>query len=195
MGLHRAGFEVVGFDIKPQPRYPFKFHQQDALTVDLSGFDAVWASPVCKGYSAITLRKRRQDYPNQIPATRGLLAASGLSYIIENVPGAPLRKDAVLCGQTFGLRVFRHRWFESNILLSNPPHERHDGRTSTGSIAAYHTFEKAKYLTVAGHAYRLSDGKVAMGIDWMVRDELSQAIPPVYSEFLGRQLLEVVRDG
>lgn len=192
MGLHRAGFEVVGFDVEPQPRYPFTFQQADALTVDLSGFDAVWASPVCKAFTNITLRSRRASYVNDIPATRRLLQASNLPYIIENVPGAPLRDHVTLCGQAFSLRVFRHRWFESSECLLVPPHERHNGHTSTAAIAAYHTFAKGDYLTVAGHAFRTADGAVAMGIDWMTRSELAQAIPPIYSKFLGAQLLRAV---
>ena len=196
MGLHRAGFEVVGFDIKPMPRYPFEFHLQDALTVDLSGFDAAWASPPCqawvRGLSAINkmLGKKHKDYPALIAPTRELLEGTGKPFIIENIPGAPIRKDVVLCGQAFGLRVFRHRWFESNLLLWAPRHERHNGHTSSDMLAAYHTFENSDYLTVVGHLFRFKDGCVAMGIDWMNRNELTQAIPPAYSEFLGKQLME-----
>lgn len=192
VGLHQVGFQVIGFDLQPQPRYPFEFHQLDALQVSLEGFDAVWASPPCQKYTRMLLPSQRTTHIDLVAPTRDLLAASGLPYIIENVVGAPLKDTILLCGQMFGLRVFRHRLFESNVFLWAPPHQRHQGHTSTGSLAAYHTFEKGSRITVAGHAFRLRDGAAAMGIDWMNRAELAQAVPPCYSEFLGRQLVTTV---
>jgi DNA (cytosine-5)-methyltransferase 1 len=191
MGLHRAGFEVVGFDIAPQPHYPFAFVQADALTVDLRGFDAVWASPPCQRYSVLVLpknKKNKTNYPDLVAPTRTRLEASGLPFIIENVVGAPLIRMVMLCGQMFGLKVFRHRWFESNILFLAPPHERHNGFV-LAALGNYQTLDKAPYITVVAHRFRTSDGRKAMGIEWMNRDELAEAVPPAYAEFLGRQLI------
>ena len=118
MGLHHAGFEVVGVDIEPQPHYPFEFHQADALTYPLDGFDLIWASPPCQDFSAYG---RRPDHVaergNLIPAMRERLQASGTHYIIENVPGAmgQLRRRVMLCGSSFGLDVRRHRLFECSF--------------------------------------------------------------------------------
>ena len=115
MGYHRAGFDVVGVDIKPQPRYPFEFVQADAMTYPLDGFDAIHASPVCKRHSAATPTWARKNHPNQIPPTRERLIRTGLPWVIENVPGAPLRPDLKLCGCMFGLNELeRERWFETN---------------------------------------------------------------------------------
>ncbi|MFH1486318.1 MAG: DNA cytosine methyltransferase [Chloroflexota bacterium] len=194
MGLHRAGFEVVGFDIAPQPRYPFEFHLQDAFTVDLNPFDAVWASPPCQAHSVASIvhKNRGKQYVNHIPDTRVMLQKSGKPYIIENVPGAPLQDPVTLCGTMFGLGVFRHRLFESNILLFALKHLTHAGKIGDG-----------KHFSVAGGAgrwkswgtvYRDSpkgtavQWREAMGIDWMNRKGLTQAIPPAYSEYLGKQL-------
>ena len=190
MGLHRAGFEVVGFDIEPQPRYPFEFHQQDALTVDLSGFDAVWASPPCQAYTPLRARYPEKDYPDLISVTRRALEDSSLPWIIENVIPAPIRRDVMLCGTMFDLRVYRHRKFETSGLFApmSPEHPKHKYRTGSGRGQ---TQRKAHYLagnfvTVTGNVG--SYAGEAMGIDWMTGKELSQAIPPAYSEFLGRQL-------
>src|SRR5690348_14772063 len=113
MGLRRAGFDVVGFDIEPQPHYPFEFHQQDALIVDLSGFDFVWSSPPCQAYSMYSRNLgTASSFPDLIAPVREKLQASGLPWVIENVPGAPLRGDVLLCGTMFGLPLLRHRYFE-----------------------------------------------------------------------------------
>jgi DNA (cytosine-5)-methyltransferase 1 len=195
MGLHRAGFEVVGFDIKPQKNYPFEFHQADALTVDLSSFRAAWASPPCQRYSAGAKKWGTSDnHPDLIAPARDLLLASGLPYIIENIePAAPLLRDpGMLCGTMFDLGVFRHRCFESNVVLLFPEHTQHSGRVGDG-----------KYHTVTGHAGgsskrdgwkggSTSDWRIAMGIDWMTGNEMAESIPPAYSEFLGRQLIKLL---
>lgn len=189
MGMHRAGFDVQGWDIKPQPRYPFKFHLGDAMDADLSGADFVWASPPCQAY-AITnnIWKKSDFYPDLVGPVREKLKVWGGPWIIENVPGAPLINPAMLCGHMFGLRVYRHRLFESSEFLMTPPHRGHSARASYG-----HTPKPEEFFTISGNFGDVEGGRKAMGIDWMTRAELSQAIPPAYSEFLCRQIIKNIR--
>lgn len=187
VGYARTGFEVVGVDLKPQPDYPFEFLRADALTVSLEGFDAYHASPTCKGFSvSANFHHSQGRHANLIPALRARLAATGKPYIIENVAGAPLLKSLMLCGAMFGLNVVRHRYFESNMRLIQPRHPRHMKRAGKpGAIPA-----PDEYWCVGGHFGHKEEAAAAMGIDWMTRrDDISQAIPPAYTEFLGRQLL------
>jgi DNA (cytosine-5)-methyltransferase 1 len=116
MGLHRAGFDVTGVDIRPQPRYPFRFVRGDALAppVRLGDFDLIWASPPCQAYVRSGTIAKDGRHPDLIESVRSMLCAGGVPWIIENVPGAPLRADLVLCGTMFGLGVRRHRWFEAS---------------------------------------------------------------------------------
>jgi DNA (cytosine-5)-methyltransferase 1 len=189
MGYARAGFEVVGIDIEPQPDYPFTFIQADALTFPLAGFDAYHASPTCKGFSQAAWFHHSQDrHANLIPALRSRLAATGKPYIIENVAGAPLRKHLMLCGEMFGLDVVRHRYFESNIRFVQPRHRRHVKPTGKpGAIPA-----EGQHWCIGGHFGHKEAAARAMGIDWMTRrDDIAQAIPPPYTEYLGRQLLNI----
>jgi DNA (cytosine-5)-methyltransferase 1 len=188
MGYHRAGFDVIGVDKNPQPHYPFDFIQADALTFPLDGFDAIHASPVCKLYSVSTPAWARASHPNQIPPTRARLQRTNVPWVMENVPGAPLRPDLKLCGCLVGLpELKRERWFEfwrPTFDLRSP---------------CYHP---VRPITVAGHGEpsgpRMAHGLIAhkadweraMGINWMTRDELAQAIPPAYTEYIGAQLLE-----
>jgi DNA (cytosine-5)-methyltransferase 1 len=192
MGLHLAGFDVTGVDLSPQPRYPFKFIQGDALTVDLDGYDFYWASPPCQRYSAGAAKwGTSENHPHMIPTIRERLQATGKPYVIENiVPAAEfLHNPIMLCGTMFDLGVFRHRLFECSFGVLAPPHWPHKGKIGDG-----------KYCTVVGHAGGSSkrDGwknggvgewKTAMGIDWMVGDELAESIPPAYSRFLAEQFL------
>jgi DNA (cytosine-5)-methyltransferase 1 len=191
MGYHRAGFDVVGVDINPQPHYPFEFHQADAMTFPLDGFDAIHASPPCQRYTvARKIHDSGERHPDLVDATRERLVVAGVPWVIENVIGAPLQQAVVLCGTMFGLKVFRHRLFESNVMLFAPPHPQHDG--STGSTNGYSTRARGRngYICVAGNNYIRTEGAEAMGVDWhMTRRELSNAIPPAYTEFIGRQLL------
>ncbi|MGC1782699.1 MAG: DNA cytosine methyltransferase [Acidobacteriaceae bacterium] len=196
-GYHLAGFDVVGIDIKPQPNYPFPFVQTDALNLDpkfISTFDAIHASPPCQSYSDLAKRNGNADaWPRLIDPIRDILVRSGLPYIIENVEGAPLRNPIVLCGTMFnGLRVLRHRLFEANFPILTPKH---------GAHPKVHTFDKRKthygktddmrdFVQVTGGGNcTIAAARDAMGIDWMTKNELNEAIPPAYTRFIGKQLL------
>lgn len=190
VGLHRAGYEVTGVDIKPQPHYPFGFVQADAREVAedrafLQQFALVWASWPCQGFSTITPDKSR--HADLITPGRALLEAAGVPYIMENVVGAPLAYSAELCGYMFGLKTPRHRRFESNYLLLAPPHTPHGTRIPRAGRGA----TADGYISIAGHFSDVAAARAAMGIDWMTRDELAQAIPPVYAEYLARQIGQV----
>ena len=198
MGYHRAGFDVTGVDISPQPRYPFEFIQADALEVladpaFLARFDAIHASPVCKGYSVSSLshRVRGRTYPDQIGPARDLLEASGLPWVIENVPRAPLRPDYRLCGCMFGLRsrhhqLIRERWFETSWHgFDLRPGCWHPGPPVTVAGHGQPSWTRAH----GEHPVTVQDWRQAMGIGWMTRDELAQAIPPAYTEWVGERLL------
>jgi len=190
VGYHRAGFDVVGVDSKPMPRYPFESIQADALEYLAEHgreFDAIHASPPCQQYS-VTKSIWGKEYADLIPATRELLHATGKPWVIENVQPAPLG-GIVLCGMMFGLKVYRHRRFESSELLFAPHHPRHKER----AVAVGHKANDGQFMTVAGHISSIAVARKAMGIDWMTRAELVQAIPPAYTEYVGKQLLAVVQ--
>lgn len=182
-GLAAAGFDVTGVDVEPQPEYPFRFVQANALDFGVSGFDLIWASPPCQAFTAY---KRRPGHvaprDNLIPDTRAKLVASGIPYIIENVVGAPLLNPTMLCGSMFGLDVQRHRLFEASFQLYQPKcdHSRWTARFPPA------TNRKNKRKTVEVGVWRipLETQRAAMGIDWMSVAKLSQAIPPAYSKCL-----------
>lgn len=197
MGYYQAGFDVVGVDINPQPNYPFPFTQTDALSLDrkfLSTFDAIHASPPCQAYSDLAARNGNgDDWPKLIEPVREMLIDSGLPYIIENVEGAPLRNYIVLCGTMFpGLRVLRHRLFETNFPILVPPHGKHP---------KVHTLDKRKnhygktdewkdFVQVTGGGNcSVAAARDAMGIDWMTKREINEAIPPAYTEYIGEWVL------
>lgn len=253
-GLQLAGFHVTGVDNKPQPRYcGDAFHQADALTFPLEGFDFIWASPPCQAFTRLRALQGSNEYPNLIPATRARLVESGIPYSIENVEGAPLGDSGyliMLCGTMFGLQTAdgraelrRHRLFETSFSIPLRPACQHNART----ISVYGvkgmpgvSNERKKCLTVAGHTpvdntnrrhslsvtgnamgarisrrravtvtgstpqtntvrnlereiFSTDDAREAMGIDWMGMKGLSQAIPPAYSEFIGRQVMDFFR--
>jgi len=202
MGYWRAGFtEIVGVDIRPQKRYPFKFVLGDALDyVAAHGheFDFIHASPPCQEYSALKTVKRK-TYADLVAPTRRALLATGKPYAIENVVGAPLINPLMLCGSMFGLRVQRHRLFETNPLITFSPFScQHWGRAS-GMRPDKHghrprrTLSNFAFLTICGFDFLAEEGRKAMGIDWMVKSELSQAIPPAYTEWLGRMILGIIK--
>ena len=193
-GYHLAGFNVVGVDNKKQPQHKqgMEFIHADALKLldDIEycrSFDVIHASPVCKKYS-VTASLHNNDYPDDIAEVRRKLIKIGKPYVIENVPGAPLKDYVELCGSMFGLQVIRHRLFECNPQIIFPPMACNCSG-GTNSHRAYSSFEKgAKYITVVGNNYKADDGRKAMGIDWMTREYLSQAIPPAYTKWIGEQL-------
>ena len=192
VGYARAGFEVVGVDSEPQPRYPGTFIQADALTISLDGYDAYHVSPHCQHFSmASTFHPgTKERYPDQIAAFRARLQATGKPYIIENVAGAPLLRAVMLCGHMFGLRTYRHRYFESNMLLFQPEHRKHIVRAAgPGAIA-----RDDQFWSVGGHFGQKDKAQRALGIDWMTTThEIAQAIPPAYTDYLGAQLLYALR--
>jgi len=187
MGLHRAGFDVIGVDIRPQPNYPFRFVQADALRppFDLAQFAFIWASPPCQAYSqsALSFRNKGKKYPDLIAATRALLKGSGVLFAIENVPGAPIRGDIILCGCQVGLKLRRKRWFETSwqhFELSHPCHHPEPVVSVVGHGTPSWVRQRLGFNPSIKH-YR-----EAMGINWMNRNELSLAVPPAYGEFIGR---------
>ncbi len=192
MGYSRAGFEVTGVDIKPQKRYPFNFIQGDALTLlDELGpqFDVIHASCPCQKFSTMTARwGRSNDHPDLITPTRKKLIALQKPYVLENVEGAPLINAFTLCGSMFNLGVRRHRLFEMSCRPAVLPPCRHK---SQGPVVGVYGHaggsSKRDGITFSGTAA----WKDAMGIDWMTGEELAQAIPPAYTEFIGRSILAV----
>ena len=194
-GYANAGFEVVGVDIEDQPDYPYEFHRADALTFPLDGFDAIHASPPCQGYSTKTMDKDR--HPKLIAPIRERLARAGVPYVIENVDGAKheLRNPFRLCGSSFGLRVRRHRWFESNVMVLAPPCD-HAWQDADKRFDLYDHGRWFKSGVV--HVFGTGGGKgaehwaEAMGIDWTDRAHMAEAIPPAYTEFIGRQLMAAI---
>ena len=200
MGYHRAGFEVVGCDIRPQPSYPFAFVQADALAppFDLSSFDLIHASPPCQAYTPMsnrwrgrgTLADRRKDL---VGPTRAMLEESGVPWVIENVRGSPL-SGFTLTGEMFGLGVHRPRVFETSALVLSPPvppadpgaipvyGKRHDGRL----------LWKRKDGSELRAPRTLEEAQAAMGIDWMPWPALKEAIPPAYTHWIGLRFLEAL---
>jgi len=184
MGLHQAGFEVTGVDLLPQPSYPFEFVQADALTFSLDGFDLIWASPPCQRYMTGG-NVNREGTPDLIGDVRDRLGSAKVEWIIENVPGAPLRKDVTLCGSHFGLKLRRHRVFELSFSPPEPPPCDHTYPV-VGVYGHPHGGRGAYPTMLPGS---LQSWREAMGIDWMSAKELSQAIPPAYSKFLAERFL------
>jgi DNA (cytosine-5)-methyltransferase 1 len=223
VGYHRAGFEVVGVDIKPQLNYPFPdFWQMDALEAlrqvavgeTLLPFDAIHASPPCQAYSVLRRANPEAEYPDLIAPTRELLDATGLPWVIENVPGAPLNYSVELCGSMFGLgalsgdgvkaeRMFRqlrrHRLFEMSfpMLQSSCQHDGEALGVYGGGPTGRYTFEngarKDRYGRRGGYQGTVAEKREAMGVDWMNASEINQSIPPAYTELIGHQLMAHLR--
>lgn len=195
MGYHRAGFEVVGIDIRSQLQYPFEFIQGDALDlVDMAGtggFDAIHASPPCMRWTALPLtREQRERHPDLITPLRPLLRATGLPYIIENVPRAPLQDRVLICGRALGLAIVRHRYFETNWLLLSPGCAHRRGATIDGELVNF----RPRGPLAPGRrmpARRTEDDfRRAAGTDFLTGQAARDAVPPAYTEFIGGQLME-----
>lgn len=193
MGYYRAGYQVLGVDIDPQPHYPFPFVQDDALefvTRYGQGFDLIHASPPCQAFSITANLARSQgkraSTVDLLTPLRPLLKATGKPYVIENVKGAPLLDPVVLCGSSFGLRVRRHRLFESNLSLV--PHGPCRHKEQGKPVGIYYSIGDS--IPQGGTtAKSLEDGQDAMGIDWMTWAELKEAVPPAYTQWIGRQAM------
>ena len=184
VGYHRAGFdEIVGIDIKPQPHYPFTFIQADALhpPVRLGDFDLIHASPPCQAYSQNMRHHVTRNYPQLIESVRKMMG--GRPYVIENVRGAPLPSALVLCGTAFGLTVWRHRYFETSWATLSPGCS-HEGTP----LNPYRATSRRRDGLERGAMRAYGD---AMGVGWMrTAVEITEAIPPAYTEYLGTQFLD-----
>ena len=197
VGYHRAGFDVVGVDIKPQPNYPFRFEQYEALWLldrlnhgywnGIEAFDAIHASPPCQRWLGVPGALGESEYPDLIKPTRELLRSTGLSYVIENVPGAPL-DGFVLCGSTFGLPIVRHRRFEVHPDIGLVPSVCHQSSFGRG------TEHRGAYPFAHG-AWRPAWRKHVLPAvwPWMTLEESHDAIPPAYTEFVGHQLMQHIQ--
>jgi DNA (cytosine-5)-methyltransferase 1 len=205
-GLQRAGFHVTGVDIKAQPRYVGDvFIQADALNcaLDFRAFDFIWASPPCQRFSALTKIIHRGRHPDLIDKTRDLLVKSGTPFVIENVVGAPIRRDLVLDGDMFGLGTYRRRAFElSFFVLQPPPNPPFGPETRPGSVTVTDGGSSTRTRVVVDNGrtrYRRKgttpEYLAAMGIDWMTRAEVAEAVPPSYAEFIARAWLAQRQEG
>lgn len=204
MGYARAGFEVMGVDIKPQPNYPFEFIQADAVALmetalstgmvcgiwRLGDFDAIHASPPCQASSTLRSLWPDREHPELIPPVRELLEASGLPYVIENVVGAALHEPVMLCGSMFGLeangrQLRRHRLFECSFPTMRPVCQ-HRGQP-VGVYGHGGGGSMTRGYKGTGPEYR-----EAMGMDWGTKAEIAQAIPPAFTEHIGSYLIAEV---
>jgi DNA (cytosine-5)-methyltransferase 1 len=209
VGYDRAGFDVVGVDINPQPNYPFEFVQMNALTAlceIVTSPHTKWGrvvlahtSPPCQASCALIKGNQaatRDNHVNLIPVVRELLKLTGLPWVIENVQGAHMRRDLTLCGEMFGLDVIRHRYFEvSGFEVQQPTHKPHRGRVRGWRHGEYFDGPYVAVYGDGGGKGTVKEWQQAMGIDWTDdRKEIAEAIPPAYSEFVGRQLIQQLRE-
>lgn len=197
VGYYHAGFNVTGVDIKKQKHYPFTFFQADAMTFNISGFDVIHASPPCQQYSACKTMHSCKDknYPDLIAPIRSKLIASGSVYVIENVKGAPLINPNKLTGLMFGLRMHRERWFESNVFIFTPENRGYCGQVvgKNGMVSMIGGGDSGRGRIPADHRRKIAWQKASQ-IDWMTCKELTQAIPPAYTKWIGEQLMTYLID-
>lgn len=187
VGYYRAGFDVIGVDINPQPHYPFTFIHADVMTlpINFTRFAAIHASPPCQGYSSLNYNLKK-SYPMLIPAIRERLIASGVPWVMENVVGAPMEHYVQLCGRHFGLNVFRHRIFETSHLMFSP------GRCSHAGLKTVR-YGGTVYAVYGHEVGTVAQWSAAMGIDWMAsKAEIAESIPPAFTEWIGSQLRAVI---
>jgi DNA (cytosine-5)-methyltransferase 1 len=195
MGYHRAGFDVTGVDIAPQPNYPFTFVQADAVAFIRdhgAEFDFIHASWPCQHHTTLTKGTNRgREYPDLIPAGRAAMLATGRPFVIENVPGSTVRRDLTLCGEMFGLTVIRHRYFEiAGFDIAQPAHVPHRGRVRGWRHGVFYDGPYVAAYGKGGGKADASEMQTAMGIDWTdVHTELTEAIPPAYTHHIAQQFL------
>lgn len=200
MGYHRAGFEVVGVDIKPQPHYPFEFHQADAISfAEEYGqrYDIIHASPPCQRFSQAVTINNRTKHPDLINYCFELFDILERPFIIENVRKAPIDANLMLCGSMFGLRLKRHRYFHTSFSIPLTPVCNHKLFPQDLPCAWNRTNGLRVYSISGGyqHNVNLEENKKAMGIDWDISyKELSEAIPPAYTEYIGKHYMRVLND-
>jgi DNA (cytosine-5)-methyltransferase 1 len=188
-----AGFDVVGVDINPQPRYPFPFWKRDAIDfLKRYGrlFAAVHASPPCQRWTKAQ-RIQKREHPDLIAPTREVLLELGLPYVIENVRGAvpKLRDPIMLCGAMFGLEMYRHRYFETDWPITEPMHPPH----SAPQVKMGRSPKPGEFIQAVGNFSGVQKAREVMEMPWANRDGLREAIPPAYTEFIGVQLMEAIR--
>jgi DNA (cytosine-5)-methyltransferase 1 len=210
VGYARAGFEVIGVDTRSQPHYPYEWHQDDAVLVldallagltwqghRLHDFTVIHASPPCQGYSRTRHIHQGREHPLLLDLVRERLQKTKRYWIMENVTGAPMPAFLTLCGTHFGLQVYRHRQFETSHLLFAPGPCSHPRELPDGYVCIFGKTINGHQTGNRGNQYRrypLAYGRTAMGIDWeMTHTELSQAIPPAYTRYLGEQLLAIIQ--
>lgn len=209
MGYSQAGFDVIGVDIKPMPNNPFRTYVADVSdphlwgdlirrgTFDGISIDAIHASPPCQRYSTATADPER--HPDLVPVIRDLLVQTGLPYVIENVPQAPLIDPAMLCGSSFDLGVRRHRVFETSFPTKRRPSCLHKAQGTPVGVYGDHPDTREFYrpdgTRRGAKATSLEQGRQAMGIDWMTWKELAEAIPPAYTRWIGAQLMTNLHQG
>jgi len=196
-GYHLVGFDVFGVDIEPQPNYPFKFYQADALEFPLEGYDAYHASPPCQKWSQPTAI-HGYEHPDLVTPIRERLKITGRPFVIENLKRAPLINPLMLCGTMFGLRVKRHRYFECGgfDVWFAPATCACKGKAGyTASHDGQSSYRRgAKLITVAGHNFLVDEARQAMGLNWMTQRELAEAIPWVYTSYIGKFLLGALQN-
>ena len=208
VGYSRAGFDVVGIDIAPQPRYPFPFILGDFLVIfprmlrgekfiasdgnqyGIDNFQVFNTSPPCQAYSISRNNGAHKGAPKLIEPVREVLRAAGKIYVIENVYGAPLVNPVQICGASFGLGVLgydlcRHRYFETNVPILSMPCQHRRGHT----IGVYGNGTNTWHLEKLGRAITFAEKRTAMGIEWMTLQELNEAVPPAYTEWFGGQIM------
>jgi DNA (cytosine-5)-methyltransferase 1 len=202
MGYHRAGFDVVGVDIEPQTRFPFEFHQADAMTFPLDGFDAIHASPPCQGESSLRVLHVDKTYERLLVPVLERMAGVSVPWVVENVNNAEAPSGIYkvrLCGSSFGLRVRRHRWFWSNTALLVPScnHRAQQGRlvgVYGASDGAHPDGFKHPGRKRGPRQATTAEAREVMGMPWVAqRRGLTNAIPPAYTEWIGSQLLAALR--
>jgi DNA (cytosine-5)-methyltransferase 1 len=187
LGYFRAGWLPEGVDIEPQPSYPYDFHLADAMTWPLEGYGFAHASPPCEAYS-VARNLQGGDYPDLLGPTRDRLEAWGGPYVIENVPGSPIRAQVLLCGTMFGLKIHRHRYFETNVQLNLPPCDCNGSSVRQGDAFSYFG---GKTHGRARKGFRSErEWAAEAGIRWSGKMSVRKAIPPVFTEWIGRQVLE-----